>query len=116
MDLVQRNQTRPAGAQISGGHKYLPPRQDVNAPDLYIPLMAAGTYCLLTCLEAAQRHAFKPDLMTSAVRGFLKAHCESCSLRRATPQGPSEGMFLSPSNCLKPNKVDAIGAPVSGAA
>ena len=27
--------------QISGGHKYLPPRQDVNAPDLYIPLCAA---------------------------------------------------------------------------
>mmetsp|Transcript_16093 Transcript_16093/g.48203 ORF Transcript_16093/g.48203 Transcript_16093/m.48203 type:complete len:358 (-) Transcript_16093:1579-2652(-) len=53
--------------QISGGHKYLPPRQDVNAPDLYIPLMAAGTYCILMCLEAAQRHAFKPDLMTSAV-------------------------------------------------
>lgn len=53
--------------QISGGHKYLPPRQDVNAPDLYIPLMGAGTYCLLICLAAAQRRKFKPELMTSAV-------------------------------------------------
>lgn len=53
--------------QISGGHKYLPPRQDVNAPDLYIPLMAAATYCLLMCLEAASRHSFRPELMTSAV-------------------------------------------------
>lgn len=53
--------------QISGGHKYLPPRQDVNAPDLYIPLMAAATYCLLMCLEAASRRIFKPELMTAAV-------------------------------------------------
>lgn len=53
--------------QIAGGHKYLPPRQDVNAPDLYIPLMGSGTYCLLICLAAAAKRKFKPDLMTSAV-------------------------------------------------
>jgi hypothetical protein len=39
----------------------------VNAPDLYIPLMGAGTYCLLICLAAAQRRKFKPELMTTAV-------------------------------------------------
>ena len=46
--------------QITGGHKYLPPRQDVNAPDLYIPFMAVCTFCLLACvskLSAWQLHA-----------------------------------------------------------
>lgn len=102
---MQLYQILPAGSQISGGHKYLPPRQDVNAPDLYIPLMAAGTYCLLTCLEAAQRHAFKPDLMTSAVRG--KAIVKAWR-RGAPPQGPAQCVFLSPIqpvSSLQPTKL-----------
>ncbi len=39
----------------------------MNAPDLYIPLMGAGTYCLLICLASAAQRKFRPDLMTSAV-------------------------------------------------
>jgi YIF1 len=54
--------------QIGGGNKYLPPRQDVNAPDLYIPLMAAATYCLLSCFAAALHGKFKPEMMYSSVR------------------------------------------------
>jgi len=60
------------GLQISGGHKYLPPKQDVNAPDLYIPAMAVGTYCLLLCLSAAAGGKFKPEIMTSAVGSECK--------------------------------------------
>ena len=41
----------PHNVQITGGHKYLPPRQDVNAPDLYIPFMAVCTFCLLACMS-----------------------------------------------------------------
>lgn len=61
------------GVQISGGHKYLPPKQDVNAPDLYIPTMSVGTYCLLLCLAAAGRAKFKPEVMTAAVRVLCAA-------------------------------------------
>ena len=63
--------------QISGGHKYLPPKQDVNAPDLYIPAMAVGTYSLLVCFAAAAVGKFKPETMTSAVsdKHAAAAHC-----------------------------------------
>lgn len=61
---------RRACVQISGGHKYLPPKQDVNAPDLYIPTMAVGTYCLIVCFASAAAAKFKPEVMTSAVRCF----------------------------------------------
>ena len=53
--------------QIAGGHKYLPPRQDVNAPDLYIPLMAAATYCLLVCASTALIGKFKTEVMYTTV-------------------------------------------------
>lgn len=33
-----------------GGPKYRPPVSDINAPDLYIPLMALFSYCLCCCV------------------------------------------------------------------
>lgn len=57
-----------ARAQIAGGHKYLPPRQDVNAPDLYIPFMAACTYCVLASVAQTAGKRFKPDTMYATVR------------------------------------------------
>lgn len=53
--------------QISGGHKYLPPRQDVNAPDLYIPAMAAWTYCILIGVASLAAGRFKPDIVYNTV-------------------------------------------------
>jgi len=35
--------TEPVGGRLS----YKPPVQDINAPDLYIPLMAFGTYIVI---------------------------------------------------------------------
>lgn len=35
--------TEPVGGRLS----YKPPIQDINAPDLYIPLMAFGTYVVI---------------------------------------------------------------------
>ena len=58
----------PWRAQIAGGHKYLPPRQDVSAPDLYIPLMAACTYCVLASVAQTAGKRFKPDTMYATVR------------------------------------------------
>lgn len=59
--------------QITGGHKYLPPRQDINAPDLYIPLMALWTYGILIGVATLMRSdpagttGFKPDTIYNAV-------------------------------------------------
>lgn len=56
------------GLQISGGNKYLPPRQDVNAPDLYIPLCAVATYVLMAATVAVGHKRFSPATMYSLVR------------------------------------------------
>ncbi|KAF2649942.1 YIF1-domain-containing protein [Lophiostoma macrostomum CBS 122681] len=42
---------------------YLPPREDVNSPDMYIPMMAIVTYILLSTLLAGLRGAFHPELL-----------------------------------------------------
>jgi hypothetical protein len=55
--------------QIQGGQKYLPPRLDVNSPDLFIPIMSAWTYVLIVCGLKALHNTFTPDLMYSAVWG-----------------------------------------------
>jgi protein transport protein YIF1 len=52
---------------ISGGHKYLPPRHDANAPDLYIPTMALWTYCLLVGVALLGADTFRPEVVASTV-------------------------------------------------
>ncbi|CAI6263365.1 unnamed protein product [Periconia digitata] len=42
---------------------YLPPREDTNSPDMYIPMMALVTYILLSTLFAGLRGAFHPELL-----------------------------------------------------
>ena len=42
---------------------FLDPREDVNAPDFYIPIMAFVTYTLLNSLIAGVRGAFQADLL-----------------------------------------------------
>ncbi|KAF2403198.1 ER to Golgi transport protein-like protein Yif1 [Trichodelitschia bisporula] len=45
---------------------FLPPREDVNSPDMYIPVMAFVTYILLSTLLAGLHGAFHPELLGSA--------------------------------------------------
>jgi hypothetical protein len=52
----------PAAANGGADALYLPPREDINSPDLYIPLMALVTYILLSTLLAGMRRAFHPEL------------------------------------------------------
>ena len=59
--------------QLSGGHKYLPPRQDVNAPDMYIPVMALWTYCLLVGVALFAGKSFKPEILYSTVTSAIGA-------------------------------------------
>lgn len=42
---------------------YLPPREDINSPDMYIPMMALVTYIVLCTLLAGLRGDFHPELL-----------------------------------------------------
>lgn len=65
--------------QIAGGHKYLPPRQDVNAPDLYIPFMAMCTYVILSAATLLARGQFQPTSIPAMVRYFcIRGSCKHC--------------------------------------
>lgn len=41
----------------------MPPRDDLNSPDMYIPVMALVTYILLYGMIAGLRGAFEPELL-----------------------------------------------------
>jgi hypothetical protein len=59
--------TAPNG-QISHQHYasvFLPPRDDLNSPDIYIPTMALVTYILLCTVLAGLRGSFHPELLGS---------------------------------------------------
>ena len=44
---------------------FLPPRDDLNSPDMYIPVMAFVTYILLSAMLAGFRGSFHPELLGS---------------------------------------------------
>jgi hypothetical protein len=57
--------------QSSAGDVFLPPRDDINAPDLYIPTMAFVTYVLLCALAAGLAGTFKPEALgLAATKGL----------------------------------------------
>ncbi|CAM8987943.1 unnamed protein product [Rhodiola kirilowii] len=51
--------TEPVGGRLS----YRPPIYDINAPDLYIPFMAFGTYIVLAGLSLGIRGKFSPEAL-----------------------------------------------------
>ncbi|CAL0299107.1 unnamed protein product [Lupinus luteus] len=60
--------TEPVGGRLS----YKPPIYDINAPDLYIPLMAFGTYIILAGLSLGLRGKFSPEALSLLfVKGLL---------------------------------------------
>ncbi len=56
--LVPQAVGRP---QRPGGW-YLPPRDDINSPDMYIPVMSLVTYIFLSALLAGLQGKFQPEL------------------------------------------------------
>ncbi|KAJ5612298.1 ER to Golgi transport protein Yif1 [Penicillium lagena] len=52
-------------AQQQYSSMFLPPRDDLNSPDMYIPVMALVTYILLSVLLAGFRGNFHPELLGS---------------------------------------------------
>lgn len=59
--------------QLSGGAKYQPARHDENAPDLYIPLMALWTYCLLVGVALFAAETFRPEVLYATVSTAVAA-------------------------------------------
>lgn len=59
--------TGPSGqiSQQQYSSMFLPPRDDLNSPDMYIPVMALVTYILLTSMLAGFRGNFHPELLGS---------------------------------------------------
>ncbi|KAK9895165.1 hypothetical protein P389DRAFT_145553 [Cystobasidium minutum MCA 4210] len=77
--LVKRNESTGA---IEG---YKPPRDDINSPDLYIPVMALVTYILLAGVVAGTRGDFHPDnLGMTASRSLGIVFIEFCFIRLGT--------------------------------
>ncbi|PGH12768.1 hypothetical protein AJ80_06592 [Polytolypa hystricis UAMH7299] len=50
---------------------YLPPRDDINSPDMYIPVMSLVTYILLSAVLAGLRGSFHPELLGSTTTTAL---------------------------------------------
>lgn len=59
----------------NGGVVYSPAFEDVNAPDLYIPLMSFVTYILLWALFLGLRGDFHPEVF-----GYLASQTLACSV------------------------------------
>lgn len=60
--------SEPVGGRLS----YKPPIYDINAPDLYIPFMAFGTYVVLAGLSLGIRGKFSPETLNLLfVKGML---------------------------------------------
>lgn len=72
-----RNWARMTTADSAGssgsGVSYAPPSEDVNAPDLYIPLMSFVTYILLWALFLGLRGDFHPEVF-----GYLASQTLAC--------------------------------------
>ncbi|KAI9823420.1 MAG: hypothetical protein M1832_002430 [Thelocarpon impressellum] len=61
---------------------FLPPREDINSPDMYIPVMAFVTYILLSTLLAGLRGAFHPELLgLTATTAFVIVIIEILALK-----------------------------------
>lgn len=62
----QQIRAGPDGGAGSGyATMYLPPRDDLNSPDMYIPIMSLITYILLSTVLAGIRGTFKPEILGS---------------------------------------------------
>lgn len=68
-----RMTTAETAGSSGSGVSYAPPSEDVNAPDLYIPLMSFVTYILLWALFLGLRGDFHPEVF-----GYLASQTLAC--------------------------------------
>ncbi|KAG2033180.1 YIF1-domain-containing protein [Suillus americanus] len=64
--------TRKVRRTEAGHTEWQPPRDDINSPDLYIPLMALVTYILVAAFQTGLQERFHPQILgSSATRALL---------------------------------------------
>ncbi|SLM40478.1 Hrf1 [Lasallia pustulata] len=81
----QRPSTTSAQDTTTYSYYFLPPRDDLNSPDMYIPVMAFVTYILLSTLLAGLRGAFHPEVMgLTATAAFAIVVIEILGLKFGT--------------------------------
>ncbi|KAL2517826.1 Integral membrane HRF1 family protein [Abeliophyllum distichum] len=69
---------------VSGRISYKPPIYDINAPDLYIPFMAFGTYVVLAGLLLGLQGKFSPEALNWLFAKGLVGWCLQVILLKAT--------------------------------
>ncbi|KAK4691876.1 protein transport protein YIF1, partial [Lecanoromycetidae sp. Uapishka_2] len=75
----------PSNPQNAYSYYFLPPKDDLNSPDMYIPVMAFVTYILLSTLLAGLRGAFHPEVMgLTATAAFAVVAVEILGLKFGT--------------------------------
>lgn len=57
--------------ELYTSHKWELPKHDINAPDLYLPLMSFITYALLIGLQKGLQAVFTPDLLIQSITRCL---------------------------------------------
>ncbi|KAI5123934.1 hypothetical protein M0805_006349 [Coniferiporia weirii] len=77
--------TRTNRPSEHGQVQWLPPRDDPNSPDMYIPVMALVTYILLAALQSGLQDRFHPEVLGRVATralfvvlvefGFIKLGC-----------------------------------------
>ncbi|KAJ7771884.1 protein transporter yif1 [Mycena metata] len=90
----------------AGQTEYLPPREDVNSPDLYIPLMALVTYILLCALHSGLQERFHPQVLgESASRAIMVTMLDFVFVQLGcyflNVQGPSQSIDVIASGGYK---------------
>ena len=81
----QRPSSSPQSTPNQYQYYFLPPRDDLNSPDMYIPVMAFVTYILLSTLLAGLRGAFHPEVMgLTATTAFAVVVLEILGLKFGT--------------------------------
>ncbi|KMS64986.1 hypothetical protein BVRB_040610, partial [Beta vulgaris subsp. vulgaris] len=63
LPYLQKRWSRERNSHEGEGNAFLPPSADVNAPDLYIPLMAFVTYILMMGFVLGMSKAFTPEIL-----------------------------------------------------
>ncbi|KAJ8585015.1 YIF1-domain-containing protein [Rhizopogon salebrosus TDB-379] len=64
--------TRKVRRSEAGHTEWQPPRDDINSPDLYIPLMALVTYILVSAFQTGLQERFHPQILgSSATRALV---------------------------------------------
>jgi hypothetical protein len=67
---------------LAEGYVYLPPRDDINAPDLYVPLMAFISYVLMVGFVMGTAFKFTPEILgMTASRGIIVLMLEVISIK-----------------------------------